>query len=163
METVIRVTLVYLALVVGLRVLGKREFSQLSPLELVTLLLVPELVASSLHREDSSLTNALIALATLFSLAFITSLAAQKSKKFEQVITGAPTLLVVNGNFIEENLNKERVSPGEIFGEMHKAGLVHLSQVKWAILEGDGKISIVAEDTVEQARRGKPEEKSMTF
>lgn len=161
METVIRITLIYLAILIGLRILGKREFSQLTPLELVSLLLIPELVTQSLVGEDFSLTNGLVGVATVFSLVFITSLLVQKSEKFERIIGDEPAVLVAHGRFIEENLNKERVTPGEIFGEIHKAGLDQLSQVKWAILEGDGKIAIVPEDITENARRGKLEKKDI--
>jgi uncharacterized membrane protein YcaP (DUF421 family) len=65
---------------------------------------------------------------------------------------------VAHGQFIEENLNKERITPDEIFSEMHKSGLEQLGQVKWAVLEDDGKISIIPEDTQNQRR---PEEKEI--
>lgn len=161
METVIRITLIYVVVLVGLHLLGKREFSQLSPLELVTLLLIPELVAQATVRDDFSLTNSLVALTTLFSLVFVSSVLIYKSQKVERVIEGTPAVLVAHGQLIAENLNKERVTPGEIFSEMHKAGLEHLSQVKWAVLEDDGKISIVPEDSADRAKRGKVEEKDM--
>lgn len=161
METVIRITLIYVVVLVGLHLLGKREFSQLSPLELVTLLLIPELVAQATVRDDFSLTNSLVALTTLFSLVFVSSVLIYKSRKVERVIEGTPAVLVAHGQLIAENLNKERVTPGEIFSEMHKAGLEHLSQVKWAVLEDDGKISIVPEDSADRAKRGKVEEKDM--
>lgn len=67
-ETVLRVGFIYLLLMVLLRLLGKRELSQLSPLELVMLLLIPELVAQGIVGEDISMTNALVALATLLSM-----------------------------------------------------------------------------------------------
>lgn len=146
METVIRVILIYLAILFGLRILGKREFGQLSPLELITLLLIPELVAQAVVREDFSLTNAMIALTTLFSLVFITSLLRYKFLYIEKVISGEPSVLVSHGEFIEDNLNKEHVDAAEIFGAMHSSGLYRLEQVKWAILETDGKISIIPED-----------------
>ena len=161
METVIRITLIYVVVLVGLHLLGKREFSQLSPLELVTLLLIPELVAQATVRDDFSLTNSLVALTTLFSLVFVSSVLIYKSRKVERVIEGTPAVLVAHGQLIAENLNKERVTPGEIFSEMHKAGLEHLSQVKWAVLEDDGKISIVPEDSADRAKCGKVEEKDM--
>ncbi len=161
METVIRITLIYVAVLVGLHLLGKREFSQLSPLELVTLLLIPELVAQATVRDDFSLTNSLVALTTLLSLVFVSSVLIYKSRKFEQVIEGTPAVLVAHGQLVVENLNKERVTPDEIFSEMHQAGLEHLSQVKWAVLEDDGKISIVPEELTDRAKRGKVEEKDM--
>jgi uncharacterized membrane protein YcaP (DUF421 family) len=154
METVIRVTIFYLIILIGLRVMGKREFSQLTPLELVTLLLIPEIVSQSILREDFSLTNGMVAISTLFSLVFINSLLMQKSKKVEELVSGTPTVLVAHGRFIEENLNKERVTPGEVFGEMHKSGLDELAQVKWAVLEGDGKISVVPVKSEGQIQRG---------
>jgi uncharacterized membrane protein YcaP (DUF421 family) len=154
METVIRVTIFYLIILIGLRVMGKREFSQLTSLELVTLLLIPEIVSQSILREDFSLTNGMVAISTLFSLVFLNSLLMQKSKKVEELVSGTPTVLVAHGRFIEENLNKERVTPGEVFGEMHKSGLDELALVKWAVLEGDGKISVVPVKSEGQIQRG---------
>jgi uncharacterized membrane protein YcaP (DUF421 family) len=145
METVIRVALIYGAILLGLRLLGKREFGQLSPLELVTLLLVPEIVAQAITREDNSLTNGLIGMTTLFSLVFITSMLTHKSPRAEKLLNGTPTLLVSHGLMIEKHLNQERISPGELFSEMHKAGLERLDEVRFAILESDGRIAIIPE------------------
>jgi uncharacterized membrane protein YcaP (DUF421 family) len=146
METVTRVVFIYFFIMLGLRVLGKREFGQLSPLELVTLLLIPEIVAQGLVREDFSLTNAIVGISTLFALVFITSLVMQHSRRAEEFVTGKPTLLVYNGNFIPENMNKERITPDEIYTELHKTGLVKLAQVRWVILESDGKIAVIPKE-----------------
>lgn len=146
METVIRVTVFYLVILISLRILGKREFGQLSPLELITLLLIPELVSQALVREDFSMTNGLIGIITLFVLVYFTSLLSHMSEKVEQVISGKPAVLVQHGKFIDEHMNQERVSPEEVFDAMHHSGLYKLEQVQWAILETDGKISIVPED-----------------
>jgi uncharacterized membrane protein YcaP (DUF421 family) len=160
METVIRIAIIYLAILIGLRLLGKRELSQLTPLELVTLMLIPEIVSQSMIGEDFSVTNGIIGITTIFSLVFLTSLLKQKVKVVERIIEGTPSLLVERGKFIEENLNKERITPDEVFGEMHKSGLEYLSQVKWAILETDGKISIVPEDSNSEAEGRRPDEKA---
>lgn len=157
METVIRVAVIYLFILLALRMLGKREFSQLTPFELVTLLLVPELAQQSLIREDFSITNALVALSTLFTLVLITSVISHLSRRAESVIEGTPTLLVSDGEMIPVNMNRERVTPSEIYGEMHKVGLYELSQVRWAILETDGKMSIVPTEAASFHRRGSAE------
>lgn len=143
METVLRVVFFYLVILLGLRVLGKREFSQLSPFELVTLLLIPELVQQALIREDFSATNALIALCTLFTLVFLTSLMVQRSKKVGEFIAGRPAVLVYEGKFVPEVLEHERVTPDEVYGEMRRAGLERITQLKWALLESDGRISFI--------------------
>lgn len=160
METVIRITVIYLIILVGLRLLGKRELSQLTPQELVTLMLIPEIVSQSMVGEDFSVTNGIIGITTILSLVFLTSLFKQKSRKMEQLIEGKPSLLVERGRLLEDNLNKERISPDEVFGEMHKSGLERLDQVKWAILETDGKIAIVPEDSETHAKGSRPDEKS---
>lgn len=162
METVLRIACIYLFILVGLRVLGKREFGQLSPLELVTLLLIPEIASQALVREDFSLTNALIGLSTVFSLVFITSVLHQRFEKLERTVTGVPTILVQHGEFVEDAMNQERVSPGEIMAELRKSGLYKLSQVKWAVLETDGKISIVPEEGAARTEMLSPEEETQT-
>jgi uncharacterized membrane protein YcaP (DUF421 family) len=159
METVIRVAIIYIFILVGLRILGKREFGQLSPLELVSLLMIPEIVTTALTRDDHSLTNALVGVATLFSLVFITSVLMQWSRRAEQLIAGKPAVLVCDGQYLAENMNRERITPDEIFTEMHKSGLEKLEQVKWAILESDGKISIIpAEDILLTVQKRSDEE-----
>jgi uncharacterized membrane protein YcaP (DUF421 family) len=145
-ETVIRVALIYIIIIALIRIIGKRELGQFSPLELVTLLLAPELVSQGIIGDDFSLTNAVIAVATLFGLVFLFSLGRYLSQTFESFVTGTPRILVSHGQLIEDNLNRERVDPQELFGEMHKSGLYRLDQVKWAILETDGKIAFVPED-----------------
>jgi uncharacterized membrane protein YcaP (DUF421 family) len=143
METVIRVIIFYLFILIGLRFMGKREFSQMSPLELVSLLLIPELVAQSIVGEDFSIVNGIIAISTLFALVYLNSTLIHHSPTANRLIVSTPTVLVDHGEYVTDNMNRERVSPDEIKNEMHKSGLERLSQVKWAILETDGKISII--------------------
>ena len=143
METVIRIAIIYFFIMIGLRAMGKRDFSQLSPFDLVTLLLIPEIVAQAMIGEDFSITNAFIGLCTLFTLVYLTSVFTHKHKKIGDVIEGTPTVLVSQGKFVPENMNLERITPDEVFGEMHKVGLTRLEQVQWGILESDGEISLV--------------------
>jgi uncharacterized membrane protein YcaP (DUF421 family) len=143
MDTVLRVAVIYLIVFAGLRVMGKREFGQLSPLELVTLLMIPEIVSQALTGEDYSVTNAAIGVATLLVLVFGTSLLMHRFKKAEDIVAGEPAILVRHGKMLEDAMNVARVTAEEVFGEMHKAGLLRLDQVDWAILEPDGRIAIV--------------------
>jgi uncharacterized membrane protein YcaP (DUF421 family) len=147
MDTVLRIAFVYFLLMVALRVMGKRELSEMSPFELVTLLMVPEIFSPALAREDFSMTHATIGVATLFTLVFITALATFRSKRVEQLVEGGPTILVRNGSFLEKAMQHERITPDEVLTEMHKSGIEDIEQVRWAILEVDGKIAIVADDS----------------
>lgn len=146
MDTVLRIAYVYFVLMVALRVIGKRELSELSPFQLVTLLLIPEIFSDALARDDFSMTNATVAVATLLTLVFLTSVLTFRFPRLERVVGGEPTILVRHGKLLDRNLGRERVTPGEIFAEMHKSGLEELRQVRWAILEVDGKISVIPAD-----------------
>jgi uncharacterized membrane protein YcaP (DUF421 family) len=143
MSTVVRLVIMYVFIVAGLRVLGKREFSQLSPLELVTLLLVPEIASQAILGEDFSLTNAVIALSALFTLVFISTLLRFHFGRLNRVIEGTPTVLVHDGLMYGRQMELERVSEGEVFAEMHKSGLSALDEVEWVILEPDGRMAVI--------------------
>lgn len=143
METVIRIAVIYVFVLFGLRIIGKRELSQLAPRELVMLLLIPELFSQAALGEDFSMVNAMVACATLLLLVFSTSIATHLSHRVGHVVDAAPAVLVRRGQLIEHALDRERVTADEVFAEMRHAGLTELAQVEWAILEGDGKISIV--------------------
>jgi uncharacterized membrane protein YcaP (DUF421 family) len=145
MEIVFRITLIYVFIFLAMRVMGKREFSKMSPMEFITLLLIPEIVSQGMVGDDFSITNALVGLASLFVLVYVISTLAHVSERFEKTVTSTPTVLVHGGRLLEANLNRERVSPDEIYGEIRRAGLERIEQVRWAVLESEGTISIVAE------------------
>jgi uncharacterized membrane protein YcaP (DUF421 family) len=146
MHTAFRVIFIYLFILVGMRILGKREFGQLGPMEFVSLLLIPDLVSQGVTGNDYSMTNAVIAVSTLLALVFITSVAVHISKRAELIVEGIPVVLAHGGKLIPETMNKERVTAEELFAEMHKTGIEELKEVKWAILDSDGKIAIIPED-----------------
>lgn len=158
METVVRILVIYVLLLLGLRAMGKREFGQLSPFELVTLLLIPELIQQAAVREDFSLTNAVIAVSALFLLVFLTSALAHRFNGFERFIAGTPAVLAHNGRLLLDAMDHERVSADEIYSELRKVGLVELKQVRWVLLEADGKIAIVPRRRSERSRKAPEKE-----
>ena len=115
----------------------------MSPFELVTLLLIPQLFSRAVTRQDYSMTNGVIGATTLFALVFITSALSYRFSRFSRIVQARPTILVSRGVLVEEHLNRERIAPEDLFSAMHKVGLEHLGQVEWAILEGDGKIALI--------------------
>jgi uncharacterized membrane protein YcaP (DUF421 family) len=143
METVPRVLFAYVLVWACFRVLGKRELTQMSPFELVTLLFIPQLFSRAITRQDYSMTNAVIGVTTLVLLVFITSALSYRFRTISRIVQARPTVLVCRGGLIEEHLNRERIAPEDVFSAMHKIGLERLGQVEWAILEGDGKIALI--------------------
>ncbi|HEX6133312.1 MAG TPA: YetF domain-containing protein [Longimicrobiales bacterium] len=143
METVLRVVLVYLFLMFALRVMGKREFGEMAPFDFAVLLLIPEMFSQAMSREDFSLTNAFVAVGTLLTLVFATSVLSYRFKRVGEVVAGVPAVLVRHGHLVTRNLDRERVSPDEVLDAMHAAGLHRMDEVRWAILETDGRITII--------------------
>jgi uncharacterized membrane protein YcaP (DUF421 family) len=146
MSIVVRIAIIYVFLLIALRLMGKREFGQLTPFELVTLLLIPEILTEALHAGESSLTAAFIGVSTLLSLVFITSVLAYRVPWIGRWTEGRPVVLVQNGDLVAWAMHRERVSPEEVLSELHKTGLERIDQVKWGVLETDGKISFVPLD-----------------
>src|SRR5690625_1662609 len=110
MDTVLRVVVIYMFLVAALRVLGKREFQQLSPAELIMLLITSELVSPALTGNEPSLVNSLVAVATLFILVFLSSLLTFRNRRAGKLLGGSPVVLVHRGRLLERNLAAERIT-----------------------------------------------------
>lgn len=153
MTIVLNVIIVYIFIFIGLRIVGKREFSEFSPLDLISLLLIPEIVSQGIQGDNRSLTAALLGVATLMALVFLVSVIMQYSKKAANLLEGTPTLLVARGSLLEENLQRERVLPDEVLSEIRKAGLESITQAAWVVLESDGKMAVIPLRIAESAEK----------
>lgn len=150
MDIVIRVAVLYGLLILGFRVLGKRELSQLSPFELVTLLLIAEIVSPALTAGEHSLTAAIFGAATLLLLTFINSVLSYRSEIFKNVTEAVPSLLIARGRFVEDTLHKDRIRPDEVRSELRKSGLRNIDEVEWGFIEPDGKLTFLAYEDKER-------------
>lgn len=146
METVVRVVVIYVFVLAALRLLGKREFGQLSPVEFVMLMLIPDIVAPGIVRDDFSITTGLVAVSTVMLLVIVTSVLVHMNRRLEVLVHAKATVLVNEGTIYSDALNKERVTAEEILASAREQGLDSLSEVKWAILQSDGRIAIVPKD-----------------
>lgn len=140
----LKVAIVYLFLMVAFRLVGKRELGMLSPIELVTIILIPEMASEALMG-TGSLTEALVGISALLLLVLTISALTHRFERFARIAEAAPTVLVAHGKVRERAMNHERIHPDELYGALHKHGFEDLSQIRWAILEGDGQISFVPE------------------
>jgi len=143
LEIVIRVCAIYVALGVMVRLSGKRELGQLSPLDLLAMLLLSETVSPALTGQDPSLVAALTAAATLLAATVLTGRLAFHSRRAERWIDGAPVVLVENGRIVEAAARRERVTRQELETALRKHGIDELAAVRRAIVEPDGQISVI--------------------
>ncbi|MHB0877890.1 MAG: DUF421 domain-containing protein [Anaerolineae bacterium] len=100
MDTVLRVTVICFFIFIGMKIVGKREFGQLSPMELVALLMIPESVSQALNRTDPSIANGLVGVATLFLLVLGFSIVSHSNGKLGALIEGMPSVLVQHGQLV---------------------------------------------------------------
>jgi len=145
---VVRTLVVYIALLFGLRIAGKRELGQMSPFDLVVILLIANAVQNAMVGSDTSLTGGLVAAAALLAVNWVVGRLRLRYGWFEREIRGSATLLVNDGHFIEPHLRREGIDPEDVYMAMREHGVDELSQVKAAILEVDGTISIVPGSSV---------------
>jgi uncharacterized membrane protein YcaP (DUF421 family) len=140
--SVVHVAICFAVLMLAFRLMGKRELGRLSPFELVTLMLIPEILSNSVQGQGSLLSS-LAGLSTIFLLVFTTSVLAQRFSRVQRVLS-EPTLLVVDGKLLEQNMNRERIAPDELFSEMRKQSIERLAQVRFAVLESSGNITFIS-------------------
>jgi uncharacterized membrane protein YcaP (DUF421 family) len=151
-EVVLRTAVVYLAILFGMRLAGKREIGQMKPFDLVTLLILSNAVQNAMVGQDSSLLGGLAAAGIILVLNFAVSRLRERWGLAETLVTGTPTLLVRDGRFIPENLRAEHLSEQDVLQAMREHGIEDLGQVKAAVLEVDGSVSIIPAEGTEVHR-----------
>jgi uncharacterized membrane protein YcaP (DUF421 family) len=153
LEIIARTIIVYGALLVALRLAGKRELGQMTPFDLVVLLLVSEAVQNSIIGGDMSLTGGLIAAGVLISANYGLGAATERITLLREALEGTPTLLVSNGRFLRKNMRKENLDEDEVLMAIRQHGVEDVNGVRLALLETDGTISVVPVDSKPQSRR----------
>ena len=147
-ELVIRGIIVYVFLLTLLRITGKRQVGQLAPFDLVLLLVLSNAVQNSMNGGDNSLIGGLILAATLIALNYLVGTATYRSKRMEEFIEGKPEVLVHNGKLYEDVMRRAQLTQYELNAALRQAGVPNIADVRYAILENNGAISVTSKDTV---------------
>jgi uncharacterized membrane protein YcaP (DUF421 family) len=144
MDAVLRGAAIYLLLLVIFRISGQRSLSSITTFDFVLLLIIGEATQQALLGEDFSFTHAMIVIVTLVGLDILLSLIKQRSPTVERWIDGLPLIVVKDGRVLHERLDKVRVDEADVMTaarELH--GLERLDQIKYAVLERSGSVSII--------------------
>jgi uncharacterized membrane protein YcaP (DUF421 family) len=142
-QIVIRTILVYLAVLIGLRLAGKREIGQMTVFDLVVLLLIANAVQNAMVGPDTSLTGGVLAAIVLLILNAIVARLRLRWPRLKRWVEGTPTLLVLHGEIIPAHMQKEGVDSETLETALREHGVSSLKEVEIAVLEIDGSISIV--------------------
>lgn len=144
MDSVLRAALVYAVLLVLFRLTGKRSIAQITTFDVVLLLIISEAVQPMLIGEDQSMTNGLLVVLTLLTADIALSVVNIRSRRLDRLLNDVPLMLIADGQVLDDRMKAERVSEDDILEQARiKWGIVSLDQVRHAVLERSGEISII--------------------
>lgn len=144
MDSVIRALVLYAFLLLVFRVSGRRTLSDATTFDFVLLLIIGEATQQGLLGEDFSMTNAFLTIATLMVADIALQFTAMRVPRLDRYIEGLPVVLVENGRPLEDRMKKARVAESDVMEKARgQQGLERMEQIKYAVLETDGSISII--------------------
>jgi uncharacterized membrane protein YcaP (DUF421 family) len=143
LSIVLRTTIVYLVILVGLRIAGKREIGQMAIFDLVMLLLISNAVQNAMIGPDTLLTGGIIAAAVLLAVNFLVARLRLYIPGLRRIVEGSPTLLVLHGKVLDRNLRREGLDQDALGTALREHGISDLGEVEMAVLEIDGSISVI--------------------
>jgi uncharacterized membrane protein YcaP (DUF421 family) len=153
LEKIMRPILVYLFLVVGLRLAGKRELAQLNPFDLVVLLTISNTVQNAIIGNDNSVAGGLIGATTLLVVNWLVVRWAFRHPGVERLVEGTATVLIEGGQVNHGHLAREMVTLDELSTAARRQGLLSLDDVERAVLEPGGTVTFVPKDETTRVRR----------
>jgi uncharacterized membrane protein YcaP (DUF421 family) len=142
-EKILRPVMIYIVLMLIFRVASKRELAQATLFDFLIILLISNVVQNAMIGDDNSVLGAIAGAVMLVVLSGFLNRVTASSHKIRVLMEGNPVLLVHNGKVIEPAMKQEFVTRYDLFSNIRKAGLIHLSDVGYAVLELDGTISII--------------------
>ena len=143
MDIVLRTILVFFVMLLLTRVIGRRELSSLQPFDLILLIVLGDAVQQGLTQDDYSITGAFLVIFTFALLQVSVSWLGYKVPRTRPVLEGEPLIIVQDGELVERNLKRERLTSEEVAEAARQNGIAHLSEVRWAVLETSGVISFI--------------------
>ncbi|TDE44957.1 DUF421 domain-containing protein [Flavobacterium rhamnosiphilum] len=144
LDIILRSAAVYFFMVIALRIFGKKELSQLNTADVILILLISNAVQNAMVGDDTTLWGGLAAATILFTINFILKKLMYKYKKFGDFMQEKPEILIHNGNLDFKALSKLNISSDELKEAMREHGIEYFKDVKLAMLEIDGNISIIS-------------------
>jgi uncharacterized membrane protein YcaP (DUF421 family) len=144
MDAVLRASAIYLFLLLIFRLAGRRTLAEMTAFDFIFLLIIGESTQQAMLADDLSVTHGLLVIVTLVTIDIGLSLVKQRWHAVDKVLDGLPTLLVENGRMLEHRMDMSRIDEEDILEAARKThGLERLDQIKYAVLERSGGISII--------------------
>ena len=146
-----RTAILYLLLIVGLRLTGKRQIGELEPIELVLTMLLSDLASVPMQDFGIPLVNGVIPIVTLLAMSMLLSCVSLRNVRFRTLICGKPAIIIRNGKLQQDAMRHNRLTLDELFEELRTQGVTDISDVKYAILETGGQLSVLLRTVAQPA------------
>jgi uncharacterized membrane protein YcaP (DUF421 family) len=147
-EIALRTAAIYVVVLLGVRLSGKREVGQMTPFDLTLLLLISNAVQNAMTGPDTSLLGGVVAAATLLIINYFVAELSGGNRRFRKLVEGQPSLLIHDGQIISAHMAKEHVSMDELERALREHGISSYHDVALAVLEVDGSISCLKYDEI---------------
>lgn len=146
MDLAIRASAAFLLIFLFTRVVGRRELSTLEPFDVIMLVVIGDLVQQGVTQSDNSVTGIVIVLSVVTLMTALFAYASFRFPFLRPWMEGRPVVLIDNGAVVERNLRRERLTVSEVEAEARQQQIASLGQVRWAVLERNGRISFIPDD-----------------
>ena len=147
----IRTVILYLLVIIGLRIMGKRQIGEMQPSELVVAIMISDLAAIPMQDTGIPIFSGVIPIFTLVVMELLLSQISLKSKKFRRLMTGKPSVVIHNGTILKDEMKKLRFNMDDLKEQLRIQGYIEISEINFAILETNGQLSIIPKPKNRQA------------
>jgi uncharacterized membrane protein YcaP (DUF421 family) len=145
MDLVLRTIYVFFLILIVTRAVGRRELSSMEPFDLILLVVIGDLVQQGVTQSDNSLTGTTTVIVTMAALVVFTAWLGFRFARLRPVLEGKPTLLIADGGVLEGNLRRERMTVEEVRAEARQQSIGSLEEIRYAVLESNGRISFITD------------------
>ena len=144
----IRTILIYIIVTAAVRLMGKRQVSDMQTSELVITLIISEVASLPLENAERPLLNSLVPIMMIVAIELLVSLLMMKSKRFRSLICGHPIVIIKDGQMIDSQLRKLRISREDVYSLLREKDIADESTVRWGIIEPKGTLSVLTEEAL---------------
>jgi len=143
LTAIFRTAILYLLLIAGLRLAGKRQLGELEPIELVLAMLLSDLAAVPMQDFGIPLLHGIVPIITLLALSTLLSYASMRSVRMRRLICGSAAIIIDHGRIMQNAMRRNRLTMDELMEELRSQGITQPRQVKFAVLETGGQLSVL--------------------
>lgn len=141
--TIIRTVLLYILIIFAIRVMGKRQLSDLQPSELVITLIIADIASIPMEDNSRPLLSGIIPMLVLVALEIIVSVCMMKNSRFRKVICGSPVMIIENGKLLQNEMKRLRITTEDLCVQLRQSGVFSIEDVEYCIAETNGKLSVL--------------------